>query len=349
MHRLLALVFAASSWSGGAYAKPAAKPSGPAERQDVGQNFKAAACDEKASGLPFASWSAGVFDAQIEGRRLETASGLPVAPDQARRKARALARVKRYEGYAAGLCDNGAAWVAAFPSALPLVAVDKDHLKVPVAALERACESWRADYASAKGGVPQKLAPKGDLIGLKGLHDGVVSITCQPQKPRWQGPVLWYLYPVGNGPAKEAPATDTMATGEAAAGLPAWVNRVRIGEGLKPVAFTKAMSEEANILTIDSSLTHNRLLLKRASDSLSGHAIHFLGENRVKGANPAASAWLLWNSPRHRALLLDKEATVAGYAQREIRGERMSVLVFGAEAPLTNVKADKVKKKSAKQ
>ena len=68
---------------------------GPQRRTDAAK-FTEAACSPAEGGLPSKAWAAGVFDAQVEGRLIRTRSGLAVDADTLDRKARALARVKRY-------------------------------------------------------------------------------------------------------------------------------------------------------------------------------------------------------------------------------------------------------------
>lgn len=122
--------------------------------------------------------------------------------------------------------------------------------------------------------------------------------------------------------------------------LMSWINAVRRAESLKPVVFKNSLNDEASVLAIDPTLTHNRAMLRKVGDSLDAGNVRLIGEDRVKGRTAEVMAWLLWNSPRHRALLLDKSATVAGLAVKDLRDETLVVLVFGEDQPLKTAKRD---------
>jgi hypothetical protein len=306
----------------------------PVERH-VDAAFAATLCPGSAADRRVAAWQAGVYDAQVEGRFLEPVAGRPVTSADAARKARTLADAKRYGSYASGTCANGAAWALAFPSPTGLAKADaKGRLRLP-AALDDACKSVRADFAAAASGQTKALSIAGNAVSVAGLGDGTLAVTCQPRAPRWQGPVLWYLAPVGAGPAKEPPEADALA---AAAPVPStlasWINRVRRSEGLAALESAPELDAFAKDLAADGSLVHDRQQLGKVADQLKARELRFLGEDRVKGPDARAMAWLLWNSPRHRALLLGKDATTLGLGLRAVGGEQLAVLVTAARAPL---------------
>lgn len=302
-------------------------------RPDVSARLGALTCAEAPDNRPIGAWAVGVFDAQIDGRKAEIRAGRSPTEEELARKAHALAQTRGYQGFAHGLCADGTGWAAAMPAPEPLNILKDGTISLPTA-LDTACESYRVDFAATAGDAPRALgAPK--TIDPKTLGDGVVSVTCQPPKPRFQGPVLWFLAPVGKGPATELPAAAALAEGRGTEEqLIAWVNAVRRGEALKPLVFTKEMRGEASILAIDPTLTHNRAMLRKVGESLASGSVRLIGEDRVKGRDAAAMAWLLWASPRHRDLLLDKKATVAGIATVVTRGETLAVLLVGEDEPL---------------
>jgi hypothetical protein len=304
----------------------------PVERKDVVDGFGAVFCASEAapSALPLSLWEKGITDAQIEGRALVRRLGREASVQMAERKARTLARMRRYLGYAHGTCTDGRAWAIGLPAPEPLVR-QGDELLLPQAALREACESWRVDFARNAGGDAEQLHAAAGKVSLKGLDDGVVSLTCQPHAPGWRGPVEWHMSPVGKAPGTLPPKPEALTVGKSAEeGLIAWVNRIRTAAKLPPLAPRDELTREADMLAIDPSLTHNRKLLRKATEALASQKLRLIGEDRVKGRDTSEMAWLLWHSPRHRALLLDKKATGIGIALRKAGDGELAVLVVAA-------------------
>jgi hypothetical protein len=107
-------------------------------------------------------------------------------------------------------------------------------------------------------------------------------------------------------------------------------------------------STPVNILAVDGSLSHDRLLLKKTAALLEDTAkLRLIGEDRVKGKDAHAMAWLWWNSPRHRSLILNTEATAAGLAARGLGEEQLAVLAVATTAPLKTAKGSSRKAKAA--
>ncbi len=324
-----------------------------AKKRDLGAEFAAAVCDGKLGNQPGKAWSLSVYDSQIEGRRVFPLGGLKVTPEQIERKARTLARLRGAGGYAGGLCKDGSGWAVAMPASAALVA-DKNHrVKLPLTELAAQCESYRADFAGAADGQPKALGIAAGGLATGPLGDGVIGVTCQPKAPRWRGPTLWYLYPTGNGPRDSVPEAEVFAESPAmpvADLLAAWVNRIRLKEGLKALEFKAELTEQAGLLAVDGSLSHDRLLLKKTAGLLLDTAkLRLIGEDRVRARDVQAMAWLWWNSPRHRSLILNIEATAAGLASREVGEEQLAVLAVATAAPLQTAKASPRKAKAAKR
>ncbi len=316
-------------------------------RPDVSQRLGAVVCAAEPDNRPLGAWKQGVYDAQLDGRRVDLRAGRSPSKDELDRKAHALALTRGYLGFASGLCPDGTGWAATTPSPAPLTVENDGKITLP-RTLDAACESYRVDFAASSGGPPTTLGAPHTVATAK-LGDGVLSVTCQPPKPRFQGPVLWFLVPVGKGPAAELPAAAALADDRQPlpARLMSWVNAMRRAESLKALVFKKEMSEEAGVLGIDPTLTHNRAMLRKVGESLEANNVRLIGEDRVKARTAEAMAWLLWNSPRHRELLLDKAATVAGIATKDTRGETLAVLVIGEDQPVKTAKAGGKRRKSA--
>jgi uncharacterized protein YkwD len=326
-------------------------------RHDLDSKLAAVLCAsaKRPSALPFTAWRHGVYDAQIEGQLLRRTDGGKGRLEDAFDTARSLSRVLRYRGLVAGACPDGSLFAAVTPSGKPL-GVAGTRVEIPTVELAAHCREWRVDYAPAHGGKPRRLAPLGVAIETKPLKSGVLSVTCQPERPSWQGPVMWFLFPVGDGPGTEVPYLKGIAVDKEAAGgdlealqsaLATWLNQVRAGEGLRALTLNKDLSQEADLLAIDGKLTHNRTLLKHSAAMLNGKHWHFLGENRAKGGSLRDLTWLLWNSPRHRELLLSEAATGVGIGVKKIGPQYFTVLVMGqsnAPAVAKGVRPDGEKK-----
>lgn len=290
------------------------------------------------SSLPLRSWQRGIYDAQIEGQLLKPHAGATVALAEAQNAAKSLARVRRYRGIAAGRCPDGQLFAAATPSGRALQALGT-KIVLPITELRDHCGEWRTDYAAAGGGRATQLfsnSSSSPEIETKTLPPGTISITCQPAQPRWQGPVLWFLYPVGAGPdavmpdlAAPTPPASANQLAIIRKHLGQWINRIRNRQGQKMLLDSVDLDREAELLAVDGNLTHNRLLLKHSADSLAEKKWRFVGEDRVKGYDLNELGWLLWNSPRHRNLLLSSEATGIGLAMKKLNGQFFAVIVLG--------------------
>lgn len=306
------------------------RPGSPLRRTDLGQAFSSAVCERKAGSLPFDAWAAGVYDAQIEGRFMNRRDGLPVDAERLEHKAKALALVRGLGGYSFGSCENGKrGWILALPAPHPVRVVAKGRLQMPVQDLAARCETYRVDFASSRSFEAKELQLERGIVDSLRLGDGVLSITCQPKMPRWRGPVLWFLVPTGIGPQRAAPESEALSAKVESLGP--WINRIRGKAGLRPFSFPGRLKAQADILAVDGSVTHDRQLLKKVSDHLGNERVKLLGEDRVKGDSTEVMAWLLWNSPRHRALILNREATAAGLAIKEVGQEKLAVLITARE------------------
>ena len=303
----------------------------PVERKDIADRIGTILCagTDSPSALPLALWDRGLSDAQIEGRLLERRFGQEPNLLSAQRKARSIAQMRRYQGYAYGKCHDGRAWALALPAPSPIRRQDTT-LHIPVSALTSGCETWRIDYAQNSGGDSIRLEHLTDKIDTKTLAPGILSVSCQPRKPSWQGPVQWFLTPIGAPPSANVPSEEILRTGKnAEKGIIAWINHLRVKLKRAVLVSRIELIHEAGILAIDRSLTHNRKLLRAASSNLSSQNLNFLGENRVKGRNVQEIAWLLWHSPRHRDLLLHKDARLIGITMRKTPQGHLAVIVVG--------------------
>ena len=99
------------------------------------------------------------------------------------------------------------------------------------------------------------------------------------------------------------------------------------------------MTHAAGVLAIQKNITHDRSLLKKVGEDLKAKKTKLLGENRVAAPTTERLAWLLWNSPSHRSLLLHKNASVIGIHESIAQGERFAVIAVGSAQTVTTAKS----------
>lgn len=266
-------------------------------------------------GLPMhlVFWGRGVFDAQVEGMRFRTAGAVAVDADQARARAQALASGLNYRGYGGAVCPDGSAVAVAFPSPIK-IEFDQGLARIPVAALKENCRDYRADFVGREGGKSRFVPLTSGDVKIADFAAGMLSVSCTPRVPRWMGPVTWYAVPTQQGPAQIVPEVQLLdLAGSELAGLRAWIAAMRRRENLAAVTFDDAALERAaKSLAAGGSLAHNRRMMKSEAAKALPSGFVLLGENRVRAATLRELAWLLWNSPRHRDLLIDGSATHLG-------------------------------------
>jgi len=271
----------------------------------------------------------GIYDAQIDIRLIESIAGTQLTEKMLVKKSKALAAMKRYLGYTQGKCSDRKGWVAALPAPSPLIQTS-DGFEVKTDPLKKFCKTYRFDFAASKAGVSTRL-PSSRKIHTRKLGDGIVEVTCQPSFPRWQGPIVWYLAPTSISALGEKPKILDIADDRAGA-LSQWISSIRSKEGLPPIISNDGLKNAAELLTIDSSVTHNRANTDSVRKKInSSENLRVLGEIRARGQTTEDIAWMLWHSPRHRDLMLNKEATTYGLVIREVGTELLAVFLGAQE------------------
>ena len=166
------------------------------------------------------------------------------------------------------------------------------------------------------------------------LDNGSISITCYPQYAKNLGPELWYLLPVKAGPSTEPPGMAALveAEGNYAPAIQRWINGMRTAARLPALAEVGTMDHghdiDQDLLALNESIHHDTQHLKSVESMIRKSGGIFIGENRVKGQDLSEMAWLLWNSPRHRDLLLSARADSLVVSQINEKTGRLVVLTF---------------------
>lgn len=285
--------------------------------------------------------AAGVSDASLRVARLDAAQSQRLTPDRMLKAGRRLARKHNHLGFVTGRCRDGSRWAVTTPAPAGIRRPGRNGLlTIDPTVLRRHCAKYRLDFAPSPGGTPRRLWSQTDdrrrnpltdssamRVNTAFLGTGTVGLTCTPKvtgKDR-AGPILWNLLAIGRGPGP-LPGVSLLEEGQS---LERWVNYLRQATGLKPLNFTHPLPGKlAGKLAATGKVAHHQGDLQKVRRSLRDKSGRFIGENRVKGRSPADMAWLLWHSPRHRALLLSDKATHLGLHQRRLSDQRLAVLVF---------------------
>ena len=299
-------------------------------------DFFAAPEPEKARRL----WDAGIYDASVTfftaGQKLDEAAAQKLARSAAGDETRSFSfgdcptekpRLKKTEK----------SWLALFtaPTAAKITA---NELNVGGSS---SCTEISVRWVGSSGvshPLEKKSAKSKDDFWQLPAKDGVVTVTCGHDlplaKPSDLGPELWFSIPTGKGPSIRAPHQELLAnTQDTKKSFMTWINSVRADEKKMPLKRIDEASSMPGVpdLTSDSTPIHDRKSL-RTMKELGNKKLGLVmtGENRVVAATLADSAWLFWNSPRHRDLLLDPKASHALIQSKSNKGQGivLSVVLF---------------------
>ena len=279
-------------------------------------------------------WSKRVFDAGVLLYVLNADPSNPNNEENLESMGRSLAAEVSHKGYIFGSCNPSKMWVATTPAPFPLLN-SPTKVRINPKKMDHYCSWFRIDYAHARHGKPRRLfksnkTKKPVVISADTslLERGTLSVTCKPRKPSWIGPVLWSLSPVKQGPL-DSPILFKDLTPQKES-LNSWVNKVRLEMGLSALSHSdkKFKSLAETLVTNNDSIHHNRNDIRELSKKLKHAEGKFLGENRVQARSNEEAAWLLWNSPRHRSLLLHKKATHFSTLGKKMNSKKLSVMVF---------------------
>ncbi len=276
-------------------------------------------------------WQLGVFDAQLQVAWIDATDpiALPDLEDEARKKA----DIVQHHGFAFGLCTPLKAWVVSSHAPEPLFRIEGDSILLATSLMRDVCASYDLDAAEAEKGLPRSLQKKSVplathlQINPAFLKAGTLSVTCHPPGRTIRGPELWGLMPIGRWDYAQIPFFNA-AKLKGSIGLKKWIEHLRASHKLKPLQLDRPiLTRFAQELLQESSIRHPRALLLNQASELNKKKGKFLGENRVKASSSSEMAWLLWHSPQHRRLLLNKEANALGLELSRLDLDELAVLV----------------------
>lgn len=309
------------------------------KRSDLAQQLHHKLCQNSIPTLREA-WKHGLYDAQMSGQFFTPKADAPqLSEAQLEQVAMKAASQQAHHGYSGKLCPSGKAWVVTTPGARALVRTTKNTYQLDAQEVATYCRDFYLDFAPAAAGSSRRLSlpeigAQNPLLTISTelLEPGVLSLTCLPRQPSWQGPVVWYLAPVKGGPHKSPPfhkVQKSKVPTDSPEHLLSWINRLRRGEKLSHLArLPEPMQQTVATLLNTQGVVHDRRRLSSVKSAFSQASAQFLGENRVQGSSFNDIAWLLWNSPPHRKLLLNDRATHIDIQSVPAGREQLFVIVL---------------------
>lgn len=284
-------------------------------------------------------WKAGYYDAQIEINLLTPKKKITFPNLELHKLAKLSANKHHHFGFKVGKCyKSNKIWLITTPSPSPYLKVDKESIQLDFEKIAPYCQKVRIDYAEDEIEKPRKLFSEKNVIdqknikvALKYLNPGVVSVTCTPKLPKWLGPQLWFLFPVKGGPSQYVPFSEILDEKQKNQQDPlvAWINKLRQTKKLPTLNYDQASLKEIATKALKNKyIKHDRRSLRKINAFLKRNKGRLIGENRVKGDSHQKMAWLLWNSPRHRSLLLNSKATHLTIIRDSLKNEKIAILVF---------------------
>jgi hypothetical protein len=315
---------------------PAANvPASAVERADLRAPLSTLLCGKDSLPTLNELWQANIFDADLQVQLIRRDDQLAVKAEDLAKLARELSVKQEAFGYAWGDCpDRKTGWIASASSPVPLTRTGSQlSLADDASLLKSFCRDLLADHADRLKGQTTALPRVGQGWNLESLGPGTVSITCMSLNPAWRGPLLLALLPVEGGPSEtlaSAQALDKSSSPEQK--LVDWVNALRAEDKLPSLKHATSGPLQASVLKISlhPTIRHDLRQIDSATRELKKHYT-LLGEDRVSGGQFRDMAWLLWNSPRHRNLLLNPRAdTVAINVKR--RGDKLYAVLLVAQS-----------------
>lgn len=203
-------------------------------------------------------------------------------------------------GYIYGKCPpKGPTWLLTVSAPYrPLIG--KGYLEF-VAELSNYCRDFVAMYAANGLFLPKTLKVTNRRILLPKKGNGIVALACrQPFKGSKHGTRLLYAVPIGK------PTTDLVLSkklvGTDKSSIIQWLTSVRKTLGRSAVTLRKLNDSTATRFSVH----HDRKELANINKKLKKYTL--LGENRVRAYSLSEALAMLWLSPFHRQLLVDKRA-----------------------------------------
>lgn len=280
------------------------------------------------------SWSANLYDSFIATQKLSLNKQKKKLNVKALRNyAQNYARSLSYGAFSFGICDRDYYWISAFQADESLVELKDKVIEVNLGWSKNRCRSVSIDYIANDASrhinlYQEQVRQKKRILKINSdfLEAGTLAYTCFPRN-KTLGPISLALLPLHLKDSWPIPGSDMITQDNSS--LMKWVNKLRKSYSLPKLKMSPAIVDEFSRPLLNSiSVKHDRQLLGKLREQLSLHDIKFLGENRVIGSNAFEMAWLLWQSPRHRSLLLHDKADYLSVKFNQTSTQKLGVLVF---------------------
>jgi len=347
-------------------ALPAFSYQPPQLRLDLTQKLSLFLCEQDPTKvLPSQLWQQGVFDFDMTSYQIQAESGQWLSQSRVQKAAQTFAQQNHHGGYAFALCSQQKAWIITAPSQIPPVRRSEQAILFSLDAARLSCRSLAIDHASQHTSQVRRILQHS--LGKKSEHSkypntsgpwlqinhhllstGFLTLTCLPKQSNL-GPITWTMLPIFNKHQRLTEARKYPNSAEPKLILQ-WINQQRQEAGLASLQSNSPQLYQAAAALSQHNLTvhHQRPHLRKIRDHLAPQGFRLIGENRVRAGSPSLLAWLLWNSPRHRSLLLNPKATHIGINIRHIDQEKLLVLVLGEQTD-TNKKLPPIVRRTEPQ
>lgn len=239
------------------------------------------------------AWQLAIYDVLLAIKLVEPSADL-------NQQALSYAQQTGNFGYTHGKCPpKGPTWLLSV-SAPYRPRVNKGYLEF-AAELSNYCREFAAMYAGNGLFLPKKLMITNRRVLLPKKSNGVVALACRkPPKGSKHGSRLFYAVPVGK-PTTELVLSKKLVGNDKSA-VVKWLSSVRKSLGRSPLVQQELDSSTKTRFAVH----HDRKELANIGKKLKNRKL--LGENRVRGYSLSEALAMLWLSPFHRQLLVDKRA-----------------------------------------
>ena len=278
-------------------------------------------------------WQEQIFDTASNFQSITPKKDKSINSKHLQKAARRIAQSKNHRSYSHGICKNGSAWIFSGVASKAVAKFKDEVIQADLKSAVSTCKRIKVDFAPSNMILTKRLfswhkdeevqSPLN--INTRFLSEGTLSITCKPRS-KIEGHELWALLPIKE-PSNDFPVMSMVNSDPKS--LKGWVNVIRQQKGLLELT-DKDPNLKVSSERLSKRLTvrHDRRILNKEKKRLKDLNIQLLGENRVIANDTKEMAWLLWNSPRHRNLVLHSKATHFSLATKTVRKKSLAVIVF---------------------
>ncbi|MCX6116063.1 MAG: hypothetical protein NT027_00865 [Proteobacteria bacterium] len=266
---------------------------------------------------PIALWNGGLFDSQVEGKILKSTAKLSSL--DVGKVALEFAKRMKYRSYSFGFCTSRVAWIVAFPALDGLSVVDGRFLLT-----ESSLRSCKGNIEIRSVSAQVEVSILNDIAKLRILsHDGSekrnYAIECIPDDKYRDGPEEWFFYSTGRA-MFDLPLGLSGSILRSKESIASAINKIRIEHKLLPIKLNSSFEPMLNEIQNEFRIQHDLPSLIAFRSAVKKLGWEFIGESRAKASNVLECLKLMWNSPRHRDLLLSENVSEFAVDIQDIEG-----------------------------